>query len=110
MDATLLNEYKTILEAEKEKHTARVEALNSDKTRQRGAISADSAEAALDVENDEVVDGLEEIELNQVNLINSALTRIEQGTFGTCVNCGAEISPARLKAVPSTPTCIGCSN
>lgn len=110
MDTTLLNEYKSILEAEKQKHTARVEALNSDKTRQRGAISADSSEAAQDVENDEVVDGLEEIELKQVNLINSALTRIKQGTFGKCLNCGEEISPARLKAVPSSPNCIKCTN
>lgn len=110
MDANQLEQYKNVLQAEKEKHEQRIDALNSDKTRQKGAISADSSEAAQDIENDEVVDGLEELEINQLNMINAALVRIENGTYGTCVSCGEEISPARLKAVPSTPNCINCSN
>ena len=40
--------------------------------------------------------------------IKDALTRIEDGTFGICEECGDEISEERLKARPVTTLCIGC--
>jgi DnaK suppressor protein len=40
--------------------------------------------------------------------IKEALARIEKGTFGTCEECGAEISEERLKARPVTTLCIEC--
>jgi RNA polymerase-binding transcription factor DksA len=39
----------------------------------------------------------------------AALQRIEEGTFGQCVDCGREISPERLDALPQTPYCIHCA-
>ena len=40
--------------------------------------------------------------------VESALLRIQDGCFGTCVHCGSEISRRRLEAVPWTPLCIRC--
>jgi DnaK suppressor protein len=40
--------------------------------------------------------------------VASALLRIQDGCFGTCVHCGIEISKRRLAAVPWTPFCITC--
>src|SRR4030065_1526028 len=40
--------------------------------------------------------------------IQEALARIEEGTFGTCEECGEEISEERLKARPVTTLCIDC--
>jgi DnaK suppressor protein len=40
--------------------------------------------------------------------VASALLRIQNGCFGTCVHCGIEISKRRLAAVPWTPFCITC--
>ncbi len=40
--------------------------------------------------------------------IRSALERIRTGTYGTCLNCGDEIAPARLAAVPWAGFCIRC--
>ena len=40
--------------------------------------------------------------------IKEALARIEEGTFGICEECGAEISEERLKARPVTTLCIEC--
>ncbi|MCU0876735.1 MAG: TraR/DksA C4-type zinc finger protein [Pirellulaceae bacterium] len=37
-----------------------------------------------------------------------ALQRLDQGTFGKCVQCGGAISGERLEAVPYTPYCIAC--
>jgi len=40
--------------------------------------------------------------------INKALAKIEDGSFGTCEECGEEISIKRLEARPETTLCIRC--
>jgi RNA polymerase-binding transcription factor len=40
--------------------------------------------------------------------IDAALKRIEEGTYGICVNCGREIPEARLEANPWASLCIDC--
>jgi DnaK suppressor protein len=42
--------------------------------------------------------------------LDAAEARVEDMTYGRCVSCGAPISPARLAALPSTPTCIACAS
>jgi DnaK suppressor protein len=37
--------------------------------------------------------------------VQAALDRIKDGTYGTCIDCGRPIEPARLEAVPWTPYC-----
>jgi DnaK suppressor protein len=43
-----------------------------------------------------------------LNMVESALQRIREGSFGECVSCGNEINPKRLEAVPWTRYCIAC--
>jgi len=38
--------------------------------------------------------------------VEAALTRIEQGTYGTCVDCGQPIPPARLEVRPEAARCV----
>jgi DnaK suppressor protein len=38
----------------------------------------------------------------------AALRRIQEGSFGTCLECEQDIPPKRLAAVPWTPFCIQC--
>lgn len=38
--------------------------------------------------------------------VRDALRRIEDGTYGNCIDCGRPIEPARLEAVPWTPYCL----
>ncbi len=40
--------------------------------------------------------------------VESALSRIREGTFGECISCGAEINSKRLDAVPWANHCIEC--
>ena len=40
--------------------------------------------------------------------IEAALRRIEFGTFGVCRECGHEIKPKRLEAMPWTEYCVRC--
>ena len=40
--------------------------------------------------------------------IDRALAKIKDGSFGTCEECGEEISVKRLEARPETSLCIKC--
>lgn len=43
-----------------------------------------------------------------IEKIDRALAKIELGEFGTCDECGEEISAKRIEARPETPLCIKC--
>jgi DnaK suppressor protein len=43
-----------------------------------------------------------------LRLIEAALGRISDGSFGTCVGCGDEIQDQRLQALPWTQFCLRC--
>jgi DnaK suppressor protein len=43
-----------------------------------------------------------------LQMVEGALSRIRQGSFGECISCGKEINPKRLEAVPWTRHCIEC--
>jgi DnaK suppressor protein len=45
-----------------------------------------------------------------LQLISEALSRIEDKSYGTCVNCQSIIGLKRLEAVPWTRLCIECQN
>ncbi len=40
--------------------------------------------------------------------VEEALVRIREGNFGECINCGDEMNPKRLEAVPWARYCIKC--
>ncbi len=44
----------------------------------------------------------------ELELVDAALARIEDGSFGRCRRCGGEIAPARLEALPWAAYCIAC--
>ena len=46
----------------------------------------------------------------QSQKIVSALSRIERGEYGYCLNCGEDIAVARLELDPATPLCIDCAS
>jgi len=47
-------------------------------------------------------------EYNLLRDVKAALLRIDDGSFGTCIQCEWAISPKRLAAVPWAPLCIEC--
>jgi DnaK suppressor protein len=44
----------------------------------------------------------------QLSQIRSALMRINEGSYGECLQCGNPIGAKRLEALPWTPYCIDC--
>ena len=66
---------------------------------------ADTATVTYDRELDYT---LEENSEHVLAEIDAALKRIEDGTYGTCTNCGKQIAPERLEARPWATLCIDC--
>lgn len=69
----------------------------------------DSEERALSRENDEVLEQLEESDREEIRHLQSAIARIDAGTYGICTICEKRIAPPRLAALPYTSTCIACA-
>ena len=44
----------------------------------------------------------------QLSLVRLALERLEDGSFGECMQCSTTIGQKRLEALPWTPYCIEC--
>jgi len=44
----------------------------------------------------------------QLELVDAAIARLDDGSFGACVRCGKPIAPARLEALPWAAHCIEC--
>ncbi len=66
------------------------------------------AEVATVTVDREIDYTLEENSEHVLAAIEAALQRIEDGTYGICVNCGQEIAEERLAAIPWATHCIDC--
>jgi RNA polymerase-binding protein DksA len=75
----------------------------------RKPLSADAEERATDLENQDALEGIENSENQEIQQIGEALKRIAEGTYGICAQCGADIDPKRLKALPNATRCISCA-
>src|SRR4029453_13354444 len=49
-----------------------------------------------------------ELVLERANRLSAALDRMNEGAYGTCVECDEPISLARLDAMPEVETCVRC--
>jgi RNA polymerase-binding transcription factor DksA len=87
----------------------RVERVQRDLARIREPLPRDSADAAIVVENDEVLQAIEQSATSELRSIERALQRLESGTFALCEKCGAEIDAERLAAVPYASHCRHCA-
>ncbi|MFO8127760.1 TraR/DksA family transcriptional regulator [Yoonia sp.] len=72
-------------------------------------LPADLEDQAIDLEDDEVLQRLGRAHNRELRLLNDALTRIANGTYGICAKCGEDISQARLDAVPYAVICRDCA-
>jgi len=99
-----LEKYKTVLET-------RLKEL-SDALRNREDIAIEKTPDALDEvqlagERELAIRTLDR-ESTLLRQVRSALSRIADGSYGTCLHCEEDISIKRLNAVPQTSYCITC--
>lgn len=81
----------------------------------RKQLDEDQARAAEDARDGGAPDAQTGIDhamvardLKEIQDIDAALRRIAEGDYGICIDCGAEIAPARLAAYPTAKRCLPC--
>ncbi len=70
--------------------------------------AGDEADIASDAEGRHLLDSLGEQAAQRLQLINNALTRIQEGKYGVCLSCGKDIPQARLERIPYAFMCVDC--
>ena len=75
----------------------------------RHPLDADSSEQAIDLADDEALEGVDDVLRQEIAQIRMALLRIENGTYGTCSQCGKTIARKRLEAQPVATRCVDCA-
>ena len=96
---------------------ARLEAQLAELEGRKGRIAEDLSEPlnrdwdeqAIEKEDDASLEGQGALVEREIASVKRALARIEDGTYGECVRCGADIAPARLDARPEAALCIDCA-
>jgi RNA polymerase-binding transcription factor DksA len=61
-------------------------------------------------ESREISFATRELLAERVKRLVAALDRLDAGEYGTCVECAAAISAARLRAAPEAQTCVRCQD
>ena len=103
---TTIPERRKQLEARRGELITRMQEVESELV---SHTAKDWEDAAVEQENDEVLEGMGHAARAEVARIDAALVRIDEGEYGFCARCGDEISPERLDAVPYTPFCRNCA-
>ncbi|RMF86040.1 MAG: TraR/DksA family transcriptional regulator [Nitrospinota bacterium] len=70
----------------------------------------DSGDVASHSYSKEVTLGLGENERNKLRLIEEALRKIEEGSYGKCEECEEEIPFKRLELLPFARYCVSCQS
>ena len=63
--------------------------------------------SGLDIQED-IEFALIQMKAETLNMIDAALDRLQEGTYGNCFECGDEIAKARLRALPFAVRCKHC--
>lgn len=111
-----MKKYREVLEAERARLLVELEEIESRTARATDAERAtelssyedhpaDLASETFEREKDLAIAESVESLLNQVN---TALEKVDRGTYGTCDACGRPIKKARLQALPFATLCLDC--
>ncbi len=75
---------------------------------ERGGVTNHVSDDANETVEQEMMLSLQMTAERQLDRVRQAIVRLDEGTYGTCANCGREITPARLDARPWAIYCIDC--
>ena len=104
MDTCEIERFKVLLES-------RLEAL-WDRVRNRNAIAIENTADTMDevrlAEERDLAIRILGRDVGEIRLVEAALTRIEDGAYGSCLQCDEPIRSNRLCVMPHATFCITC--
>ena len=108
MDKKKLEAFKKRLEARQQELRRNVSRTQQDGRSSDEDSAQDIADKAASSYNKEFLFHQSNAERQVLQMVEGALARIQDGSFGQCISCGQEINSKRLEAVPWTRHCIAC--
>ncbi|HET7209045.1 MAG TPA: TraR/DksA family transcriptional regulator [Terriglobales bacterium] len=108
MDKKKLDQFKKRLETRQQELRRTVSRTEQDGRSADEDTAQDIADRAASSYNKEFLFHQSNNDRQLLQMVEKALERIRQGSFGECISCGKEINPKRLEAVPWTRHCIEC--
>ncbi len=104
----MLLERRAILLGDVQKLEGEALKTGSDSAGDLSSLPLHMADMGTDSNEQDVTLGLMESENEELQQIDEALERIEDGTFGICDECDKNIPKTRLKAIPWACLCVVC--
>jgi DnaK suppressor protein len=109
MEKKKLDTFKKRLETRQQELRRTVNRTQADgRIADEDTAAADIADRAASSYNKEFLFTQSNSERQLLQMVDNALLRIREGSFGECVHCGNEINAKRLEAVPWARHCIEC--
>jgi DnaK suppressor protein len=115
MEATKIDELRAVLEqrraeirGELDRMDDEVRSIGQDQGDEKGSLGNHLAEDGSNVMEAERLGTIGEDMRDVLAQVEAALTRMDDGTYGTCQRCGKPINPERLEAFPYVAYDIDC--
>ena len=105
-----LDDVRRKLEAERDSLTEEMENPAIYPTTEGLPGNPDRSDLARTYDQYQRQSAIEERMQHRLDLVDAALERLDEGTYGKCVNCGKQIDPERLRAIPEAPMCMDCES
>ena len=108
MDKKKLETFKKRLETRQQELRRTVNRTQADGRSADEDTAQDIADRAASSYTKEFLFSQSNNDRQTLQMVDKALARIREGSFGECIHCGKEINAKRLEAVPWTRHCIEC--
>lgn len=104
-----MRERKQQLEALRDELIDRFERYKAHMEQRVGPLDKDMEDQAIELQNDDVIEALQQEAEDELRQVMHALQRIDDGEGDLCEECGKPIDARRLDAVPHTTVCRDCA-
>ncbi len=108
MNRKQVEKYKKLLEAKRDELLTRLQAARASEQEGPSEDAPDLGDRAISTTSRDLTYRLTTGESDILRRVNSALDRIEDSSYGECLNCGKTVHQRRLDAVPWARHCIDC--
>src|SRR5689334_25183901 len=108
MDKKRLEYYKKKLQSKREELVRNIARTEEEGRAADDDPTVDLADKAANSYTKEFLFGQTNTDRSTLQLIDAALERIKNGTYGTCAHCETELQQKRIEAVPFARHCTSC--
>lgn len=108
MNKQQLERFKKLLTDKREELVRDVETVRSRSSEDTEEEDKDYIDYAVSSYTKEFLFSLSDLERKQLDAVDRALEAVNDGTYGTCNECGEAIEEKRLKALPWAVYCLQC--